>query len=48
MTLKWERGHTMTATAVPAYLGNPANVDPDAFVAIEKSLRSREKVAPQV
>jgi organic hydroperoxide reductase OsmC/OhrA len=27
-------GHTMTATAAPAYLGNPANVDPEeAFVA---------------
>jgi membrane-associated phospholipid phosphatase len=27
-------GHTMTATAALAYLGNPANVDPgEAFVA---------------
>src|SRR6201987_3468367 len=30
----FDGGHTMTATASPAYLGNPANVDPEeAFVA---------------
>jgi organic hydroperoxide reductase OsmC/OhrA len=30
----FDGGHTMTATAAPAYLGNPANVDPEeAFVA---------------
>jgi hypothetical protein len=29
----FDGGHTMTATAAPAYLGNPANVDPEeAFV----------------
>src|SRR5258708_2480885 len=32
--LSFDGGHTMTATAAPAYLGNPANVDPEeAFVA---------------
>jgi hypothetical protein len=32
--LIFDGGHTMTATAAPAYLGNPANVDPEeAFVA---------------
>ena len=30
----FDGGHTMTATAAPAYLGNPANLDPEeAFVA---------------
>ena len=30
----FDGGHTMTATAAPAYLGNPVNVDPEeAFVA---------------
>ena len=30
----FDGGHTMTATAAPAYLGNPANTDPEeAFVA---------------
>jgi len=30
----FDGGHTMTASAAPAYLGNPANVDPEeAFVA---------------
>ena len=30
----FDGGHTMTATAAPAYLGSPANVDPEeAFVA---------------
>src|SRR5947208_3787199 len=30
----FDGGHSMTATAAPAYLGNPANVDPEeAFVA---------------
>jgi len=30
----FDGGHTMTATASPAYLGNPAHVDPEeAFVA---------------
>src|SRR5215472_15857323 len=30
----FDGGHTMTAKAAPAYLGNPANVDPEeAFVA---------------
>jgi organic hydroperoxide reductase OsmC/OhrA len=30
----FDGGHTMTATAAPAYLGNPPNVDPEeAFVA---------------
>jgi organic hydroperoxide reductase OsmC/OhrA len=33
-TWSFEGGHTMTATAAPAYLGNPAHVDPEeAFVA---------------
>ena len=33
-TWGFDGGHTMTATAAPAYLGNPANVDPEeAFVA---------------
>src|ERR1700746_115490 len=33
-TLSFDGGYTMTATASPAYLGNPANVDPEeAFVA---------------
>jgi organic hydroperoxide reductase OsmC/OhrA len=33
-TWKFDGGHTMTATAAPAYLDNPANVDPEeAFVA---------------
>jgi hypothetical protein len=27
-TWTFDGGHTMTATAAPAYLGNPANVDP--------------------
>ena len=32
--LSFDGGHTMTASAAPAYLGNPANVDPEeAFVA---------------
>jgi organic hydroperoxide reductase OsmC/OhrA len=32
-TWSFDGGHTMTATAAPAYLGNPANVDPEeAFV----------------
>jgi organic hydroperoxide reductase OsmC/OhrA len=31
---RFDGGHTMTATAAPAYLGNPAHVDPEeAFVA---------------
>ena len=31
---RFDGGHTMTGTAAPAYLGNPANVDPEeAFVA---------------
>src|SRR6476660_9617861 len=33
-TWSFDGGHSMTATAAPAYLGNPANVDPEeAFVA---------------
>jgi organic hydroperoxide reductase OsmC/OhrA len=33
-TWSFDGGHTITATAAPAYLGNPANVDPEeAFVA---------------
>src|SRR5262249_29364500 len=33
-TWSFDGGHTMTATAALAYLGNPANVDPEeAFVA---------------
>ena len=33
-TWSFDGGHTMIATAAPAYLGNPANVDPEeAFVA---------------
>jgi len=33
-TWSFDGGHTMPATAAPAYLGNPANVDPEeAFVA---------------
>jgi organic hydroperoxide reductase OsmC/OhrA len=33
-TWSFDGGHTMTATAAPAYLGNPVNVDPEeAFVA---------------
>ena len=33
-TWSFDGGHTMRATAAPAYLGNPANVDPEeAFVA---------------
>ena len=33
-TWSFDGGHTMMATAAPAYLGNPANVDPEeAFVA---------------
>ena len=33
-TWSFDGGHTMTATAAPAYLGSPANVDPEeAFVA---------------
>jgi organic hydroperoxide reductase OsmC/OhrA len=33
-TWTFDGGHTMTATAAPAYLGNPAHVDPEeAFVA---------------
>jgi organic hydroperoxide reductase OsmC/OhrA len=33
-TWSFDGGHTMTGTAAPAYLGNPANVDPEeAFVA---------------
>ena len=33
-TWKFDGGHEMTATAAPAYLGNPKNVDPEeAFVA---------------
>ena len=33
-TWSFDSGHTMTATAAPAYLGNPAHVDPEeAFVA---------------
>ena len=33
-TWSFDGGHTMAATAAPAYLGNPANVDPEeAFVA---------------
>lgn len=33
-TWSFDGGHTMTATAAPAYLGNPAHVDPEeAFVA---------------
>jgi len=33
-TWSFDGDHTMTATAAPAYLGNPANVDPEeAFVA---------------
>lgn len=33
-TWSFDCGHSMTASAAPAYLGNPANVDPEeAFVA---------------
>src|SRR5438132_8311607 len=33
-TWSFDAGHTMRASAAPAYLGNPANVDPEeAFVA---------------
>lgn len=33
-TWSFDGGHTMTATSAPAYLGNPAHVDPEeAFVA---------------
>ena len=33
-TWKFDGGHEMTATAAPAYLGDPKNVDPEeAFVA---------------
>jgi organic hydroperoxide reductase OsmC/OhrA len=33
-TWTFDGGHTMTGTAAPAFLGNPANVDPEeAFVA---------------
>jgi organic hydroperoxide reductase OsmC/OhrA len=33
-TWKFDGGHEMTASAAPAYLGNPKNVDPEeAFVA---------------
>ena len=33
-TWKFDGGHEMNASAAPAYLGNPANVDPEeAFVA---------------
>jgi len=33
-TWKFEGGHEMQASAAPAYLGNPANVDPEeAFIA---------------
>jgi organic hydroperoxide reductase OsmC/OhrA len=33
-TWSFDGGHTMAATAAPAFLGNPANVDPEeAFVA---------------
>jgi organic hydroperoxide reductase OsmC/OhrA len=33
-TWSFDGGHVMTATAAPAYLGNPTNVDPEeAFVA---------------
>ena len=33
-TWKFDGGHEMTASAAPAYLGNPANTDPEeAFVA---------------
>ena len=33
-TWSFDGGHTMKASAAPAYLGNPANVDPEeAFVA---------------
>ena len=33
-TWSFDGGHTMTASAAPAYLGNPVNVDPEeAFVA---------------
>jgi organic hydroperoxide reductase OsmC/OhrA len=33
-TWSFDGGHSMTATAAPVYLGNPANVDPEeAFVA---------------
>ena len=33
-TWRFDGGHTMAATAAPAYLGNPAHVDPEeAFVA---------------
>src|SRR5258708_34120801 len=33
-TWSFDGGHTMTATAAPAYLGNPAHGDPEeAFVA---------------
>ena len=33
-TWSFDGGHTMTATAAPAYLGNPGHVDPEeAFVA---------------
>ncbi len=36
----FDGGHTMTATAAPAYLGNPANVDPEeAFVDASKTHR---------
>ncbi len=28
-TWSFDGGHTMTATAAPAYLGNPAHVDPE-------------------
>ena len=34
----FDGGHSMTGTAAPAYLGNPANVDPEeAFVAAVSS-----------
>jgi hypothetical protein len=32
-TWGFDGGHTMTATAAPAYLGNPANVDPEEQLA---------------
>ena len=28
-TWSFDGGHTMTATAAPAYLGNPSHVDPE-------------------
>jgi len=41
-TWSFDGGHTMTATAAPAYLGNPVNVDPEeAFVASLASCKQK-------